>query len=339
MQISGGSIRNGTDRNSRETLKATFEDDPSFTLGVYFWRLGIESYDGCKTVPIRLYKRKFSTSEGTTVKFQTQYDCPIVVGDVLYSSRSNEYLICTESFNIGDIHWQGKFASCNWILRWQNKHGDILEYPCSAVNVTQSGTGEQVAANLVTGTSQYILTLPYDCNTIALSNPQRFFLDRNKINPMSYIVTHNDSVMYNYDKGVVKVTVMEHPGVHETDRVDLGICDYFDKQDVKRHNSCNNIFVSKSVIAYDTLVIKSGGSPQTFTGRFFDDKGNVVKDVETCWKVTCDFSKALKIEEQDNKLSISIDNDKYIDEEFKLSLSDPDGNYPSSVIIKVESLF
>lgn len=339
MELSKGSVRNETIRNSIEMLQSTFEDDPSFTLGVYFWRHGIESYDGFDTVPIRLFKRTYSPSSGVTMKFQTQYNCHIEVGDILYCSRSNEYIVCTESFNIGDIHWQGKFALCTWILKWQNKRGDILEYPCYALNATQTGTGEQMTSHLVVATSQYILTLPYDHNTIVLKNPQRFFLDRNPINPTSYMVTHNDSVMCNFDKGLVRLTVMECPNNHETDRVDLGICDYFEKEDVKKHNSANDIFVSKSVISYDTLVIKSGGSPQTFTANFFDSYGKPVENVEPHWNVISNFSKALKFEEDGNKLTISINNDKYIDEEFKLVLSDADGNYSSSVVIKVESLF
>lgn len=339
MAVNGGSIRNELVKSSQQLIMETFEDDPSFTSGVYFWKLGIETYKNCEPVPIRIFKKSYSSASGVVMKFQTQYNCPIGVGDILYCSRSDEYVICTESFNIGDVHWQGKFALCNWILKWQNKRGDILEYPCQALNATQNTTGEQIATQMVNVTSQYILTLPYDRNTRMIKNPQRFFLDRDPVDPMSYMVTHSDSVMCNFDKGLIRLSVMQCPNNSETDRVDLGICDYFEKEDVKKHNNETDLFVSKSVISYDTLVIKSGGSPQTFTGNFFDNKGRIVKDVETCWKVVCDFSKALNFEEDGNKLTISIDNDKYIDEEFKLVLSDPDGNYSSSVLIKVESLF
>lgn len=340
MELSGGSIRSENIRNSRKLLESTFADDPSFTLGVYFWELGLESYEGKDTVPVRIFKQMYSSANGATMKFQSPYDHPIIVGDVLYCSRSNEYVICTESFNIGDIHWQGKFTLCNWILRWQDSNGDILEYPCHDMNATQYNSGEQATKQYTLASSQHMLTLPYDQNTVILSSPQRFFLDRDPINPISYMVTHNDSVVYNYDnKGLIKLTVTECPNNHETDRIDLGICDYFEKEDVRKDNNPSDIFVSKSVISYDTLVIKSGGSPQTFTGNFFDNNGDIVKDIEPCWKVVSDFRKALRFEEEGNKLTISIDNDKYIDEEFKLVLSDPDGNYSSSIVIKVESLF
>ena len=121
MILSGGSLRNENIKNSQELLRETFADDASLTLGIYLWELGLSYYDDKEAIKIRLYKRSFSNANGVTVKFQTLIDTPIVVGDIVYDSISDEYLICTESFNIDNVHWQGKFTLCNWILKWQNK--------------------------------------------------------------------------------------------------------------------------------------------------------------------------------------------------------------------------
>ena len=75
-----------------------------------------------------------------------------------------------------------------------------------------------------------------------------------------------------------------------------------------------------------------------FVGKFFDDDGNEVANVEPHWKIICDFSSSLQVEEIGNQLIIGIDDDNYVDEEFKIVLSDSDGNRSSSLIIKVESL-
>ena len=42
--------------------------------------------------------------------------------------------------------------------------------------------------------------------------------------------------------------------------------------------------------------------------------------------------------ESNNEIIIGIDDDTYVDEEFKLILSDDKGNYSSSLIVKIESL-
>ena len=110
----------------------------------------------------------------------------------------------------------------------------------------------------------------------------------------------------------------------------------------------NDIFIddesgvntAKSVILYDTNIIKSGGDSQMFIGKFYDDKGNEVADVSPHWTIICDFTDKLILKEYDNSLSIGIDDDSYIDEEFKLicSIGNEDNVLSSSLIIRIDSL-
>ncbi len=346
MSLSGGSLRKESIFNTRELLKETFADDPSFTYGVYFWKLGLREYRNELPVGIRLYGRSFSAANGVTVKFQTLYENPVVVGDIIYDTNEDEYLICTEAFNIDNIHFKGKFTLCNWMLKWQKKDGTILEYPCYDMNSTQYNSGEQSNRNFVIGSSQHMLTLPCDENTVELSTPQRFYLDKATTNPTTFIVTQNDTTSYNYGKsGLVKVTVYEHPNNPETDRPDLGICDYIDMSAGSKDSgttvkeACCR--ASKAVIEYDTTVIKSGGDSKMFVGKFYDDMGNEVADIVPHWTIVCDFSDKLIVKEFDNGLSIGIDDDSFIDEEFKIVCSDGNkesGILPSTLIVKIESL-
>ena len=342
MSRSGGSLREEYIFNTRELLRETFADDPSFTDNIYFWKLGLKEYKDESPIGIRLFGRTYSAANGVTVKFQSPYNIPIVVGDIIYDSKENEYLICTEAFNIDDINFKGKFTLCNWMLKWQKKDGTILEYPCYDMNSTQYNSGEQSNRNFTIGSSQHMITLPSDENTIALSTPQRFYLDKNMDNPTSFIVTQNDTTSHNYGKkGLVKVTVYESQNNPETDRPDLGLCDYIDVDSSCAIEDICCCRVSKAVIEYNTLVIKSGGDSQIFVGKFYDDKGNEVTGIVPHWTIACDFSSALQVKESDNCLSIGIDNDLYIDEEFKLICSDGDNEskiLSDSLIIKIESL-
>ena len=346
MSLSGGSLREESIFNTRELLKETFADDPSYTYNVYFWRLGLKEYRHESPVGIRLYNRSFSAANGVTVKFQTLYNTPVIVGDIIYDFDKEEYLICTEAFDIDGIHFEGKFTLCNWMLKWQNKEGRILEYPCYDMNSTQYNSGEQSNRNFTIESSQHMLTLPCDENTVELKSPQRFYLDKATINPSTYIVTQNDTTSHNYGKkGLVKVTVYAHPNNPETDRPDLGICDYIDMSaGSKDAGTTIKEFcckASKAVIEYNTTVIKSGGDSQMFVGKFYDDKENEVADIVPHWDVVCDFSDKLQIKKFDNCLSIGIDDDSYIDEEFKIICSDENnenGVLPSTLIVKIESL-
>lgn len=344
MSLSGGSLRGEHIRDSKLLLNETFADDASFALGIYFWELNKESYDNDNTLQIRIFDRKFSAAQGVTMKFQTLIDSPVIVGDVVYSSVDDEYLICTESYKIGDVHWQGKFTLCNWILKWQDKNGDILNYPCYDINATQYNSGEQSNKHFTIGSSQHILMLPSDKNTVALKTPQRFFLDKNYDVPTVFIVTQNDTTSYNFGKkGIVRLTVMEDAYNVDRDRIDLGICDYMEPFDGAADTADTSIAplsstLYKSTISFNTDVLKSGGSPQVFTAKFLDENGNEVVGISPSWKIVSDFNDSLQVVECDNSIEISIDDDSCIDEEFKIILSDLEGNVPSSLIVKVRSL-
>ena len=344
MKRGGGSLRGENILNSQNLLGETFADDASLTLGVYMWKLGFlgkEAYQYEESIDIRMYKRTYSSANGVTVKFQTEIATPIIVGDILYNSNEDEYFICTEAYKLDGIHYQGKLTLCNWILKWQDKNGNILQYPCYSLNATQYNSGEQFNKQFVIGSAQHIIFLPSDNNTVVLSSPQRFFLDKNPISPSTYILTQNDTTSYNFGKkGIARITVTEHPINESTDRIDLGICDYIENktEKIKEDNIVYSLNL-KSDISYNTTVIKSGGDSQIFTGNFFDNKNNKVSDILPKWKIICDFIDALEIKQSGNQIEIGINNDDYVDEEFRLIFSDMEDNYSSSLIISIDSLF
>lgn len=331
MELSGNSLKNEFLLNSRNLMEQVFHDDVSIGEHIYIWKLGLTSYQNEKEISIRFYKRKFSNANGDTVQFQTLRNTPIEVGDVLFDLSNEIYWICTEVFNIDNIHYQGKLTECNWLLKWQLQDGTIVEYPCQDMNSTQYNSGETGNRLLTIGTSQHMLTLPYDENTGSLSSPQRFYLDKNKRNPTTYIVAQNDTTSYNYGKGLCKVTVSQCAENSKSDRPDLGICDYIDVL-----NNTSN-FSALSKIIYDTNIIKSGGDAQKFIAEFYSENGEKI-DISPTWEIICDFKKYLEVKESDNEIMIGIDNDDYIDEEFKLILSDGTNETQSSLIIKIDSL-
>ena len=107
------------------------------------------------------------------------------------------------------------------------------------------------------------------------------------------------------------------------------------------HASRHCCRASKAVIEHNTAIIKSGGDSQIFIGKFYDEKGNEVKDIVPHWTIVCDFSSKLQVKEFDNCLSIGIDDDSYIDEEFKLICSDSNNEsdiLSDDLIIRIESL-
>lgn len=342
MMLSGGSIRDEHVQDSKNLLQEVFWDDASLTHGLYFWSLGkysAESYVDDTELDIRLFNRAFSNANGWMVQFQTLYNLPVDMGDILYDTIRDEYLMCTEAFDIDGIHWQGKLTMCNWMAKWQKKNGEILIYPCIDQNTTQYNSGETANRNFTIGTSQHMLTLPKDENTVILNTPQRFFLDYNYEKPTAFIVSQNDTTSYHYGKkGVVKVTLMEDVLRPDVDRIDLGICDYIDPESLDTDTS-EDVKISKAVISYDTTVIRSGGDRQKFVAEFYDENGALLPDIIPNWEIKCEFENYLEVEQSGNEIWIGIDNDDYVDEEFKLILTDGDGLEPATLLVKIESIY
>jgi hypothetical protein len=116
----------------------------------------------------------------------------------------------------------------------------------------------------------------------------------------------------------------------------LRLCRAIKAQSAELYNEI--AYVKKSVISYDTTVIKSGGDSQIFIGKFFDENNKEIANIIPKWDVVCDFKDKLEIVQSANQISIGIDDDYYIDEEFKLILSDDNDNYVSTLLIQIESL-
>lgn len=341
MSLSGSSIREESRRNSRMLMEQTFEDDASFHTDIYFWELNRHDYSDCDAIPIRLFKRTFSAAQGYTVKFQTPYSCEVCVGDIIYDSSKNEHFICTEAFDHDGIHWRGRFTYCNWILRWQDQYGRVLDYPCYDMNTTQYNSGEQSNFQFTIGSTQHMITLPADENTVCLRSPQRFFLDKDKVNSTSFMVTQNDNTSYNYGKkGLVRLTVYECESDARVDRYDLGICDYKEPPRVEYEDTGvpeKRPHISVEILR-DQDFVTSGGDKAVFTARFTDEDDNVRDDITAYWTIVCDFKDELDVDDNDSSIAIGIDNDDYIDEEFKVVLKGYDLEDDDSVIVRVESL-
>ena len=117
-----------------------------------------------------------------------------------------------------------------WI-RWQDSDGNIYDYPAFDINSTQYNSGTTESNTMVLGTTQHQITITADENTIALMRDKRFFLDRNKVNPTVFKISQNDTTAYEYDKGILKITLAEDEYNSDTDSIENWICDYFEKVD------------------------------------------------------------------------------------------------------------
>ena len=192
--------------------------------------LDVETYENFltgETIDLNINKQTKSEVSGYQKEFTSLITAPVQHGDTFYNEDEGLYWICTKVMCKSGLYYDGKLTRCNNILKWQDENKHIFEYPVFDINSTQYNSGEFGDKTMTLGSSQHLLTIVADENTIALNHGHRFFWDRNTVDPTVFKLTQNDTTAVNYDRGIVKLTVTEDQYNPKTDSIENWLCDYF----------------------------------------------------------------------------------------------------------------
>ncbi len=204
--------------------------------------LDVETYENFltgETIDLNINRQTKSEVSGYQKEFTSLITAPVQHGDTFYNEDEGLYWICTEVMCKSGLYYDGKLTRCNNILKWQDENKHIFEYPVFDINSTQYNSGEFGDKTMTLGSSQHLLTVVADENTIALNHGHRFFWDRNTVDPTVFKLTQNDTTAVNYDRGIVKLTVTEDQYNPKTDSIENWLCDYFKVSTVTITYSCN----------------------------------------------------------------------------------------------------
>ena len=307
MKLDGNSIRQSKINDAKILMENQLETDPSYNEYFVIWEHDVNAEDFVEQ-PIKLYNRKYSSANGYTVQFETLIDKTIPIGTVLYDTDEQIYYLCTESFNKDKILNNGKLTRCNNFLKWQDDSGKIFEYPVFDINSTQYNSGVQGDKVMTLGSTQHMLTITADENTIALDHDKRFFNDRNTKSPTVFKLTQNDTTALNYDKGLLHITITEDEYDPKTDSIENWLCDYI------KPNSPTPI----EIIYTGKPVIRIGGSAKTFTA-------NTAEDV--AWAIDDNFNGTVSVVSNGNTCKVKCAfNEDIVNQTFTLSCTDESGN-------------
>lgn len=309
MKLDGNSIRQSKINDAKRLMETQLETDPSYNEYFVVWKYGIDA-DNFVEQPIKLYNRRYSSANGYTVQFETLIDRTVPIGTVLYDTDEQIYYLCTESFNKDKILNNGKLTRCNNFLKWQDDSGKIFEYPVFDINSTQYNSGVQSDKIITLGSTQHMLTITADENTIVLNHDKRFFNDRNTKFPTVFKLTQNDATALNYDKGLLHLTITEDEYNPDTDSIENWLCDYI------KSNSSTPIEITYT----GNPIIRVGGSAKTFTAN--------TTETVTWELITTDMqNKYITMAVTDNKCKIKCSNNELlIGSSIKLKCTDTNGN-------------
>lgn len=147
-----------------------------------------------------------------------------------YIDWMNHKWIVTERDANSEIYTKCIMHQCNYLLRWINRSGEVVERWCVVEDGTKYLTGEFSDSFLVTtkGDSRISVTLPRDKETIVLGRDNRFIIDDYEApEPLAYRLTKPFKLGGSFDDNGVVIFVMTECNTEYDDNIELHIADYY----------------------------------------------------------------------------------------------------------------
>ena len=320
VKHSGSTARDEMIFDGQNLLKEELEHDSSYSPTMYFWNPVL----GCDDKPakVRIFKRKYSSLNGNYQNFLTTYNNPIKIGEYLHDTKDDTYWLIYNSFNINDVHYEGKMIQCNYLLRWQLTNGEIIERYSNIVSASKYDVGETGNSTLVLSSNNYTILIGY-CDEGFELEGKRVFIDMKPIKPTKvFKITRSDDVLYNSgNMGSLLSFIADKVEFNpNADNQELRICDYNSTTPLPPTPSEPNETTDLSIVISGDSELQIG-FPNTYS-VFFTDKetGSPIECVQTkySWKVISDFDIEQNITE--NEIELLAEDDNLVDEKFILQI-------------------
>ena len=232
----------------------------------------------------------------------------VVVGDYVWFADS--MWIVHDADSDAEMYVDGKMYQCNYLLRWQDETGKIIERWSHIQNASSYNSGKDYSRQTTIGTNQLMIYLPIDDDTRKLERDKRVYCDFTD-KKIRYKFARVDSVSESFGKGgLLYIIVTEDMEHHDADNDELEICDYIPEPQEQPTQQY-------SVIDYksDMLYLNS---PREFDALFFDENGVEDDSVTAEWEIESDFAVDSTID--GNKIYLSCSDKSAVGKEFTLKI-------------------
>lgn len=249
---------------------------------------------------------------------------------------ANAFWLIEEFDSNTDLLTYGKMHECNYLLKWQNSSGEIIERYCIESRISTVGIDENKVIQL--GSSQSKILLPYDSETIKLRVGKRLYIDNNVENPTPYVITLSNTTSYvKNGHGYLEFMVKETQTNKDTDRPDLMLCDYISSTPTPDPEPTTKPYAATITCTKKEI---ASGSYRTFKAVFKDALGNIVNTLTAKWTIISDFTEKLVLTETSTSIKIAVNDDSLIKKTFSLKLEATDDSAePDEIAVLITSYY
>lgn len=255
-------------------------------------------------------------------EFQSLPSQEINIGD--YVEWANSHWIVVTCDSDDEIYRDGKLNQCNYLLKWQNELGEIIERHAVIQSASKYNDGTDSNAVITLGSDQLSIIVPIDSETIKLkkSMSKKFFIDGNTEDPTTYELTGTGNVPDTYNgHGITSWIVKECAYTATEDDLKYGVCNYKavdTEEDPTTPPENPDEMTDLRVVISGNKNLKVGFS-RTYTATITDADGSAVEwDNTYSWNVVSDFEVAQGTD--GSTIKLLVEDEDYVDKVFMLQV-------------------
>lgn len=242
----------------------------------------------------------------------------------MYIFFENRYWLITGYPGNNSIYEKATLQLCQYKLRWQNSNGEIVERWISASSAAKYDVGEKSNNTIILTTDNLTLLLPDDEESLNIDG-KRVFIDKRIPPKKVYKITRSDDVLYDYgEHGAILSFIADKTELNtNSDRSDLGICDYINPSTSAPPQSDNPDETTDLCATISGNINLKVGFSRTYTVNFTDKSGNEIdwNGIDFIWNVKSNFDSELVDQTvSGNTIGLSVDDEELIDSSFILSV-------------------
>ena len=287
-----------------------------------------------KTIKLNGIETQLVINEGTQSYYKEFESMPgqeINIGD--YIEWANSWWLVTTCDYDDELYRNGKLQQCNYLLKWQNELGEIIERQAVVLSASKYNDGLAESNVISLGSDKLSINIPLDAEALKLkkSMAKKFFIDNNKEDPTAYLLANTGNVADTYNgHGITHWIVEECAYTASEDDLKYGVCDYISPATPPEEDDKTTILsgtITGTISGNKNLKV---GFSRTYTANLVDEDSNAVEWAdEFKWNIVGDFEVGLT--EDGSQIELLVDDEDLVDSTFFLQILNGD-----SVITQVE---
>lgn len=237
-----------------------------------------------------------------------------------YVFFENEYWLVNGRPGNNKIYEKVTVVECQYLLRWQNSKGKIIERWANLTTASKYDMGESTNNTITLSSDNFTILIPNDNESLGIDG-KRVFIDIRSINPTRvFKITRVDDALFYYGSqgGILNLIADKTELNSNKDNQKLRICDYIDISAPLPPSSPDETTDLRAFI-FGNNNLKNGFS-RTYTVNFTDKSNNVIdwNTVDFSWNIVSDFDIGQTV--NGNEIELFVDNEDCIGSYFILQI-------------------